>query len=869
MRKKFVSAFCLGLALSLSVPSLAWGDDAPPADGPQQTVGGGVSTGDISGFMPAVSDPGTGSTPTSVGVAEAKAGGLNAAITAQLANTSDSLAQKGWKINQDAAGKTLEQVRRNPEKVDGAITAQEDTNIHNNRNSGAAEEASNEPGLDIYTQIFSNFSSVHAVGFGMSTFNCHDTETTKFKSWDNKTGEALLSTNQIIFTPKVEYAPPKKCPPRTEKYLKTGTVDYEPVMQEHSSASSNFERPDATTVTDRSHPYQIEICVKRENNHHTGWGGSCIKWRTETRYRKPPNSTLIAEANANYGTQICPNKVLSAGSLNGYMDSDVVIGGGQTPMIKNSRGEDWKGKSTATGCAYMGHLKVRYSEYMRVSAHQHCVWSISYGKGLTWAGQIWDENRGNNQKVTYKTPYAMNPTFGACQGTVYSSLPEPGKPPLLPDRLLGRYTNTIRYVLDDPDLDVTGCRPTPDGKCEKGSIKIVGHHFTVLNVSVMKRATCSPHLDATWRKDGTVSVFQPNNIHWDTVKGQKLTYTLNDCMGDLVPKSDRYYCGVSDYPKDKGDFDITGTAINPDFEKHIPFDSVILGKRLNIVSQYEGKYSTPGFNNAPVESIDSKVPTGAELTAQKNQTYKSGISIMRNGETKYYTFPKPKVFGPNSRGRGAPSNLRITNTFLLMHKNGTPLVSTPVAKQAFSIDGDGKITPKSGGTKKIENPWLPPEKEKTDKGEIKERYNVYFTPKYKIDQYGDADKLDFRVHSPRPLPEIGLKAGEPVKSIIPYGAMDEKGVYGRWKDYYMYDLTKPTTSIGFSGVWMGENSRPVYVAPAFDVRGKFPLLSVKLNKVRSWGGNSVYNTWQQTNLFDGRILCIGADTPVSVYKSAG
>ena len=252
MSKKIIPALCLGLALSLSIPSLAWGDDAPPADGPQQTVGGGVSTGDISGFMPAASDPGTGNAPANVSAGAAKAGGVNAVITAQLANTSDSSAQKGWKINQDAAGKTLEQVRRNPEKVDGAITAQKDTNIHNNRNSGAAEEASNEPGLDIYTQIFSNFSSVHAVGFGMSTFNCHDTETTKFKSWDNKTGEALLSTNQIIFTPKVEYAPPKKCPPRTEKYLKTGTVDYEPVMQEHSSASSNFERPDATTVTDLS-----------------------------------------------------------------------------------------------------------------------------------------------------------------------------------------------------------------------------------------------------------------------------------------------------------------------------------------------------------------------------------------------------------------------------------------------------------------------------------------------------------------------------------------------------------------------------------------------------------------------------------------
>lgn len=865
MSKKIVSALCLGLALSLSMPSLAWGDDAPPADGPQQTVGGGVSTGDISGFMPAVSDPRTGSAPTSVGVAEAKAGGLNAAITAQLAQESGSSLQRGWNRNQDAAEKTLEQVQRKPEKVDGAITAQEDTDVHNNRNSGAAEEASNEPGLDIYTQIFSNFRRGDS-GPGSSPFNCFDTETTKFKSWDKETGTAALDTNRITFKPKVEYAPPKKCPPRTEKYLKTGTVDYEPVMQEYSSASSTFEKPDGTTVVDKSRPYQVRTCIRYGKAH--SWA-TCLEWKTKTLYDKPPTSTLIAQANASYGTQICPNKVLSAGSLNGYMDSDVTIGGGQTPMIKNSRGEDWEGKSTATGCAYMGHLKVRYSEYMRTSAHQHCVWSISYGKGLTWAGQVWDENRGNNQKVTYKTPYAMNPTFGACQGTVYSSLPEPGKPPLLPDGLLGRYTNTIRYVLDDPDLDVTGCRPTPDGKCEKGSIKIVGHHFTVLNVSVMKRATCSPHLDATWRKDGTSSVFQPNNIHWDTVKGQKLTYTLNDCMGDLVPKSDRYYCGVSDYPKDKGDFDITGTAINPDFEKHIPFDSVVLGKRLNIVSQYEGKYSTPGFNNAPVESVDSKVPTGAELTTQKNQTYKSGISIMRNGETKYYTFPKPKVFGPNSRGRGAPSNLRITNTFLLMHKNGTPLVSTPVAKQAFSIDGDGKITPKTGGTKKIENPWLPPEKEKTDKGEIKERYNVYFTPKYKVDQYGDADKLDFRVHSPRPLPEIGLKAGEPVKSIIPYGAMDEKGVYGRWKDYYMYDLTKPTTSIGFSGVWMGENSRPVYVAPAFDVRGKFPLLRVKLNRVRSWGGNSVYNTWQQTNLFDGRILCIGADTPVSVYKSAG
>lgn len=104
--------------------------------------------------------------------------------------------------------------------------------------------------------------------------------------------------------------------PKKESYLKTGSVDYEPTMQEHTKASTATSAIVGDGLVDKSHPYQYTYCVRYSRVGHENTV-TCTSHRTETRYKAPPDSSLISQLKAKYESYKCPSGVIPASHMGG------------------------------------------------------------------------------------------------------------------------------------------------------------------------------------------------------------------------------------------------------------------------------------------------------------------------------------------------------------------------------------------------------------------------------------------------------------------------------------------------------------------------------------------------------------------------
>ena len=544
------------------------------------------------------------------------------------------------------------------------------------------------------------------------------------------------------------------------------------------------------------------------------------------------------------------------------------------------------------GCLYGSvNRNARMTSYFR--AGMKCVVDVKYGPGQTLAGQVWD-TAGAKKQTVYKTDYGNNlDSFGLCTKTFDETFPKPGEAELMPTsasgNLLGRYYNHLSWTLDDPDLDITGCKISLDGEpCTPEKIRVAKHNYSYKTAHFMVRQTCSSRANKNgntmsniwWRNynydNSNIGVETPfGDVHsakYDMFEGRKLTYTLNDCSTNNTPFGDRFYCAAN--PNGVGGMDsVASNQVVPRSNVEAPSETDTLAEnRLNLENnsayrKYLGLYSMPSRSGQPLETrwIDEKTGTqsinvtGREAIEQKNNAYINGLSLVRNGLPKSYRWELPIVTSENVNSKmfpvARPSNLRVTGNYVLVRKGGTPFVNTPKSRSTWNIDPQGSLT--SNQPHYTQNPFLPPEYEN---GKHKRENGYYDNGKGQIQEYGGASNLDFNLISP--------KTGQAYDRLVPAGAARQGGneLYHRWNNYHIYKLDTPNANVLMSSKWLSSSGQPLYVAPASEITGQFPVLFAYLQYV-SPNASFYSNGFNVTQIQNGKLLCIGPDTIVSSYRA--
>lgn len=544
------------------------------------------------------------------------------------------------------------------------------------------------------------------------------------------------------------------------------------------------------------------------------------------------------------------------------------------------------------GCLYGSvNRGARMTSYFR--AGMKCVVDVKYGPGQTLAGQVWD-TAGAKKQTVYKTDYGNNlDSFGLCTKTFDETFPKPGEAELMPTsasgNLLGRYYNHLSWTLDDPDLDITGCKISLDGEpCTPEKIRVAKHNYSYKTAHFMVRQTCSSRANKNgntmsniwWRNynydNSQIGVETPfGDVHsakYDMFEGRKLTYTLNDCSTNNTPFGDRFYCAAN--PNGVGGMDsVASNQVVPRSNVEAPSETDTLAEnRLNLENnsayrKYLGLYSMPSRSGQPLETrwIDEKTGTqsinvtGREAIEQKNNAYINGLSLVRNGLPKSYRWELPIVTSENVNSKmfpvARPSNLRVTGNYVLVRKGGTPFVNTPKSRSIWNIDPQGNLT--SNQPHYTQNPFLPPEYEN---GKHKRENGYYDNGRGQIQEYGGASNLDFNLISP--------KTGQTYDRLVSAGAARQGGneLYHRWNNYHIYKLDTPNANVLMSSKWLSSSGQPLYVAPASEITGQFPVLFAYLQYV-SPNASFYSNGFNVTQIQNGKLLCIGPDTIVSSYRA--
>lgn len=544
------------------------------------------------------------------------------------------------------------------------------------------------------------------------------------------------------------------------------------------------------------------------------------------------------------------------------------------------------------GCLYGSvNRNARMTSYFR--AGMKCVVDVKYGPGQTLAGQVWD-TAGAKKQTVYKTDYGNNlDSFGLCTKTFDETFPKPGEAELMPTsasgNLLGRYYNHLSWTLDDPDLDITGCKISLDGApCTPEKIRVAKHNYSYKTAHFMVRQTCSSRANRNgntmsniwWRNynydNSNIGVETPfGDVHsakYDMFEGRKLTYTLNDCSTNNTPFGDRFYCAAN--PNGVGGMDsVASNQVVPRSNVEAPSETDTLAEnRLNLENnsayrKYLGLYSMPSRSGQPLETrwIDEKTGTqsinvtGREAIEQKNNAYINGLSLVRNGLPKSYRWELPIVTSENVNSKmfpvARPSNLRVTGNYVLVRKGGTPFVNTPKSRSIWNINPQGNLT--SNQPHYTQNPFLPPEYEN---GKHKRENGYYDNGRGQIQEYGGASNLDFNLISP--------KTGQTYDRLVPAGAARQGGneLYHRWNNYHIYKLDTPNANVLMSSKWLSSSGQPLYVAPASEITGQFPVLFAYLQYV-SPNASFYSNGFNVTQIQNGKLLCIGPDTIVSSYRA--
>lgn len=544
------------------------------------------------------------------------------------------------------------------------------------------------------------------------------------------------------------------------------------------------------------------------------------------------------------------------------------------------------------GCLYGSvNRNARMTSYFM--AGMKCVVDVKYGPGQTLAGQVWD-TAGAKKQTVYKTDYSNNlDSFGLCNKTFDETFPKPSEAELMPTaasgNLLGRYYNHLSWTLDDPDLDITGCKISLDGApCTPEKIRVAKHNYSYKTAHFMVRQTCSSRANRNgntmsniwWRNynynNSQIGVETPfGDVHsakYDMFEGRRLTYTLNDCSTNNTPFGDRFYCAAN--PNGVGGMDsVASNQVVPRSNVEAPSETDTLAEnRLNLENnsayrKYLGLYSMPSRSGQPLETrwIDEKTGTqsinvtGREATEQKNNAYINGLSLVRNGLPKSYKWELPIVTSENVNSKmfpvARPSNLRVTGNYVLVRKGGTPFVNTPKSRSIWNIDPQGNLT--SNQPYHTQNPFLPPEYEN---GKHKRENGYYDNGRGQIREYGGASNLDFNLISP--------KTGQTYDRLVPAGAARQGGneLYHRWNNYHIYKLDTPNANVLMSSKWLSSSGQPLYVAPASEITGQFPVLFAYLQYV-SPNASFYSNGFNVTQIQNGKLLCIGPDTIVSSYRA--
>lgn len=544
------------------------------------------------------------------------------------------------------------------------------------------------------------------------------------------------------------------------------------------------------------------------------------------------------------------------------------------------------------GCLYDSvNRNAKMTSYFK--AWMKCVVDVKYGPGKTLAGQVWDTSGAKKQTV-YKTDYGNNlDSFSMCTKTFDETFPKPGEAELMPTsasgNLLGRYYNHLSWTLDDPDLDITGCKISLDGApCTPEKIRIAKHNYSYKTAHFMVRQTCSSRANKNgntmsniwWRNynydNSNIGVETPfGDVHsakYDMFEGRKLTYTLNDCSTNNTPFGDRFYCAAN--PNGVGGMDsVASNQVVPRSNVEAPSETDTLAEnRLNLENnsayrKYLGLYSMPSRSGQPLETrwIDEKTGTqsinvtGREAIEQKNNAYINGLSLVRNGLPKSYRWELPIVTSENVNSKmfpvARPSNLRVTGNYVLVRKGGTPFVNTPKSRSIWNINPQGNLT--SNQPHYTQNPFLPPEYEN---GKHKRENGYYDNGRGQIQEYGGASNLDFNLISP--------KTGQTYDRLVPAGAARQEGneLYHRWNNYHIYKLDTPNANVLMSSKWLSSSGQPLYVAPASEITGQFPVLFAYLQYI-SPNASFYSNGFNVTQIQNGKLLCIGPDTIVSSYRA--